>query len=196
MHKEAISATQVQYCSIDENHIGQRIDNYLLFLLKNIPKSRVYKMLRTGEVRVNKKRVKPEYRIQLGDSIRIPPVSLPTVRKNLNPQGPAVMRIADMILYEDDGLLVLNKPAGLAVHGGSGVSYGLIELARSYRADLRYLELVHRLDRDTSGCILIAKKRGVLKELHQQLRMGQVEKIYLTLVHGPVKKQKFNVDAP
>lgn len=160
---------------------GQRIDNFLLRVLKQVPKSHVYKILRGGQVRVNKGRVKADYRLLEGDLVRLPPIwrDLGTPKIALPRPG-----LEARILFEDESLLVLDKPTGLAVHGGSGVSQGVIETLRANRPDAAFLELVHRLDRETSGCLLIAKKRSALRSLHEQLREGSMDKHYLLLVKG------------
>mgnify|MGYP006287634439 CR=1 FL=1 len=171
---------------VDAEHAGQRIDNFLMARLKSVPRSHVYRILRKGEVRVNKGRIRQGYRLQAGDVVRIPPV-----RTGAPAAGPAPVPrglqddLARRILHEDAGLLVLDKPAGLAVHGGSGVSLGAIEALRALRGAAAPLELVHRLDRDTSGCLLIAKRRSALRRLHELLRSGRVEKRYLALLAGP-----------
>jgi 23S rRNA pseudouridine955/2504/2580 synthase len=162
--------------------------------LKGVPKSRIYRLLRKGEVRVNKGRTKPEYRIQRGDQVRIPPVRMAAVGS----PAPSVKeddRLLDAVLYEDERLLVLNKPAGMAVHGGSGLSFGVIEALRALRPAAPFLELVHRLDRDTSGCLLIAKRRSELRTLHELLRNGEVEKRYLLLVQGEWRQGQREVRA-
>lgn len=163
---------------------GQRLDNFLVSRLKGVPKSRVYRLLRRGEVRVNGGRAKPDYRLAEGDQVRIPPVR----RAEPTPSPPggraAGGRLELRILHEDDRLIVLDKPSGMAVHGGSGLSHGVIEALRAARPEAPYLELVHRLDRDTSGCLLIAKRRSTLRSLHELLREGRVEKRYLALVAG------------
>ena len=158
---------------------AQRIDNYLLRRLKGVPKSHVYRVLRSGEVRVNSARVKPDYRLQPGDRVRVPPVRL-----GASAPRPAPRALDLPVVYEDESLLVLDKPAGIAVHGGSGVSFGVIESLRAERPQARVLELAHRLDRDTSGLLVVAKKRSALVELHRMLREGEVEKTYVALVHG------------
>ncbi len=186
----------VQMVTVSDDEAGQRIDNFLLKRLKGVPKSRIYRILRKGEVRVNKKRVKPEYKLLTEDLVRIPPIrvaepnSLPSNKLN------QVTQLEQQIVYEDDYLLVLNKPSGMAVHGGSGLSFGVIEALRSLRQDCRYLELVHRIDRDTSGLLVVAKKRSALREMHRQLREKLVQKDYLTLVHGQWPKGTKSVDAP
>lgn len=186
----------VQYLTIDSDTAGQRIDNFLRARLKGVPKSLVYRIVRKGEVRVNKKRIKPEYKLLDGDIVRIPPVRqseatpLPSVKLN------KVAEIENTILFEDDRLIVLNKPSGTAVHGGSGLSFGLIEGLRALRPNSPFLELVHRLDRETSGCILIAKKRSALRSLHEQLREKTVDKRYLALVSGAWPENRYKVKAP
>jgi 23S rRNA pseudouridine955/2504/2580 synthase len=169
---------------------GQRIDNYLLKILKGVPKSHVYRVLRSGEVRVNKGRAKPEYRLKEGDELRLPPLRLAERTERVIPPDP---RLEKAILFEDEAILALNKPSGLAVHGGSGISFGVIEQLRAQRPQLRFLELVHRLDRDTSGVLLLAKKRSALIALHEALREGQVRKQYLALVLGKWHNAKQSV---
>ena len=174
----------VRYNQVTADESGQRIDNYLLGQLKGVPKSHVYRIIRSGEVRVNKKRIKPPYRIQAGDVIRIPPVRV-SEEKEVNWKGQqAGLRLLDCIIYEDERLLVINKPSGIAVHGGSGLSFGVIEALRHVRPEARYLELVHRIDRETSGCLLLAKKRSTLRALHRLFEAKQIEKIYTALLHG------------
>lgn len=186
----------VQFIEVSADEAGQRIDNFLVRRLKGVPKSRIYRILRKGEVRVNKKRVKPEYKLQAEDSVRVPPIRLAEPGELPSNKLDKVSQLEQHILYEDDCLLVLNKPSGLAVHGGSGLSFGAIEALRSLRSDCRYLELVHRIDRDTSGILLVAKKRSSLRELHRQLREKHVQKDYLTLVHGSWPKKQRSIDAP
>lgn len=177
-------APRVQLVEIDAERAGQRIDNFLLGQLKGVPRTLVYRVLRKGEVRVNKGRVRAEYKLKAGDVVRIPPVRLPEVGDLPNASEQLKELLASSILFENAGLIILNKPAGLAVHGGSGINLGLIEVLRQMRPQERHLELVHRLDRDTSGCIMIAKKRSMLRYLHQQLRDGHVQKYYHALVEG------------
>lgn len=189
----------VRLVAVDAGSDGQRIDNFLLRELKGVPKSRIYNLLRRGEVRVNKGRVKAEYRLQLGDQVRIPPVRMSedAAAAPAAPSQGLQQRLAgDAVLFEDDGLLVLDKPAGLAVHGGSGVSYGLIEALRAMRPEARFLELVHRLDRDTSGCIMVAKKRSALVALHAALRGDGVDKRYLALVAGQWPERRRRIEVP
>ncbi|MCL5050382.1 MAG: pseudouridine synthase, partial [Firmicutes bacterium] len=174
---------QVQWLHIDEDMAGQRIDNFLRTQLKGVPKSMIYRILRKGEVRVNKKRIKPDYKLQAGDEVRVPPVRVAPKTEGPNPNLNIVSQLDSRIVFEDDALIVVNKPAGMAVHGGSGLSFGLIEALRSLRGD-DSLELVHRLDRETSGCLLVAKTRGVLRGLNAQLRDKDMKKIYVALVAG------------
>jgi len=174
----------VQTLQVGEESAGQRIDNFLLSHLKGAPRSLVYRILRRGEVRVNRGRVKPDYRLSVGDQLRIPPLRLAAERVPGSPGPRLLAALRDRIIYEDANLLVLNKPSGLAVHGGSGLSFGAIEALRALRPQARYLELVHRLDRDTSGCLMVAKRRSTLRVLHELLRAGGVDKRYLTLLRG------------
>ncbi|CAB0149899.1 Ribosomal large subunit pseudouridine synthase C [Pseudidiomarina piscicola] len=175
---------KVRWVTIDADYSGQRIDNFLLAQLKGVPKSLVYRIVRKGEVRINKKRCKPDYKLQPGDLVRIPPVRVAEANPLPSAKLDQVQALNDQVLYEDDVLMVLNKPSGLAVHGGSGLQFGLIESLRSLRPDAKQLELVHRLDRETSGCILISKRRSALRSLHQQLREKTMNKQYLALVRG------------
>lgn len=175
---------KVTYVHAGEGDVGQRIDNFLIRLLKHAPRSLVYRILRTGEVRVNGGRAKPDYRLVVGDRIRVPPVR-PQPREPASAPSRSLRElIAGAIIHEDRDLLVVNKPAGVAVHGGSGVSTGVIETLRALRPELRELELAHRLDRDTSGCLLVAKRRAALRNLHAQLRERAMDKHYLALVIG------------
>ena len=179
-----------------EEGAAQRVDNYLTRLLKGVPKSHIYRILRSGEVRVNSGRVGPEHRLKAGDRLRLPPVRTAQRAIATQPATPVTPRLAGRVLHEDDALIVLDKPAGMAVHGGSGVSVGLIEQLRRERPQARFLELVHRLDRDTSGVLLVAKKRPALTGLHAQLREGAAQKFYLTLVSGPWRNAKQAVKLP
>lgn len=184
----------VQHLDISQDQAGQRIDNFLLSLLKGVPKSRIYRILRKGEVRVNKGRVAPSYRLASGDTVRVPPVRLP-VDNSGKPSGALLRRLAAAIIAEDKRLLVLDKPAGMAVHGGSGISAGVIEGLRALRSD-PFMELVHRLDKDTSGCLLIALKRSELRSLHELLRAGKIDKRYLALVQGDWQLGRHECSAP
>ena len=175
---KAAGRPKVTWLEVGEEAAAQRIDNFLFRHLKGVPKSHIYRVLRSGEVRVNSGRVKPEYRLQVGDKVRVPPVrvaeSQPSKARPLNLP----------VVFEDAALIVVDKPSGVAVHGGSGVSYGVIESLRAERPQAKFLELVHRLDRDTSGLLMIAKKRSALVELHRMLREGEVDKTYLAVVKG------------
>ncbi|GBU11903.1 ribosomal large subunit pseudouridine synthase C [Enterobacterales bacterium] len=187
----------VQLIPISEDEAGQRIDNFLLKILKGVPKSMIYRIVRKGEVRVNKKRIKPEYKLLDGDVVRVPPVRV--AERDEVPVSAKLDKVAaltDCILYEDDHLLILNKPSGTAVHGGSGLSFGVIEGLRALRPEARFLELVHRLDRDTSGVLLVAKKRSALRSLHEQLRLKGMQKDYLALVRGEWQSHCKVVQAP
>ncbi|MEG0278081.1 MAG: 23S rRNA pseudouridine(955/2504/2580) synthase RluC [Morganella sp. (in: enterobacteria)] len=187
----------VHFVVVSDDEAGQRIDNFLLARLKGVPKSMIYRIIRKGEVRVNKGRIKPEYKLVEGDSVRIPPVRV--AESNAAPVSAKLDKVAvlaDCVIYEDDHILVINKPAGTAVHGGSGLSFGVIEAMRALRPDARFLELVHRLDRDTSGILLIAKKRSALRALHEQLRLKQMQKDYLALVRGQWQATVKSVQAP
>lgn len=174
----------VEHLEISADEAGQRLDNFLLARMKGVPKSHVYRVLRKGEVRVNKGRAKPEYRLEAGDVVRLPPVRRPEPGAPAPGGRAAGQRLEACILHEDERLLVLDKPSGVAVHGGSGLSHGVIEALRAARPDAPYLELVHRLDRETSGCLVVAKRRSALRALHELLREGRVEKRYLALVRG------------
>ncbi len=186
----------VQWRDIKPEEAGQRIDNFLLRVLKGVPKSRVYRLLRKGEVRVNKGRIGPQYRLVSGDCVRIPPLRLGGDGTRTAPGEAALARLAAAIIHEDERLLVLDKPSGMAVHGGSGVDYGVIEGLRALRPRAPFLELVHRLDRDTSGCLMIAKKRSELRNLHELLRNGDIRKRYLLLVAGDWRQGPWEIDAP
>jgi 23S rRNA pseudouridine955/2504/2580 synthase len=185
-------AIAAQFVTITEEEAGQRIDNYLLRVCKGVPKSHIYRILRSGEVRVNKGRIDQLYRLQSGDLVRIPPIRLAEKAAGNAPVPGAEFHI----VHEDSHLLVIDKPAGVAVHGGSGVSYGVIEQLRASRPDAKFLELVHRLDRETSGLLLLAKKRSALTNLHEQMRDGKTDKRYLTLAVGDWKNPRQHVKFP
>jgi len=180
---------KVRTVEVGEEHAAQRIDNFLLRELRGVPKSHVYRVLRSGEVRVNSGRVGPDYRLQIGDRVRVPPVRVSTAVRTAKPAEFPVV-------HEDAALLVIDKPAGIAVHGGSGVSYGVIESLRASRPQAKLLELAHRLDRDTSGLLVVCKKRSALVEMHRMLRDGEVEKIYTTIVKGAPAEDAFDIDEP
>jgi len=186
----------VTWVTIDESSESQRIDNFLFKHLKGVPKSHVYRILRSGEVRVNSKRVDATRRLVVGDVLRIPPVRSSRPVDNGEPKAAAPQMLSRHILYQDDALLVLNKPSGMAVHGGSGISRGVIEQMRLEHPEFKFLELVHRLDRETSGVLLLAKKRSALVELHRAMREGETEKRYLTLVKGQWHNAKQSVKLP
>lgn len=186
----------VVFKTIDDSAAGQRIDNYLLTQLKGLPRSRVYRLIRKGEVRVNKKRVEQTYRLALEDIVRIPPVQMDAQQLPIKLNDAVTERLNQSVLYEDKQLLIINKPPGMAVHGGSGIQAGVIEYLRAIRPENKFLELAHRLDRDTSGCLMIAKSRAALVELHELLRERKVRKIYRVLVVGTWPKQVHKVDAP
>ncbi|MGO2508244.1 23S rRNA pseudouridine(955/2504/2580) synthase RluC [Vibrio hibernica] len=190
--------TEIKFIEIDADMAGQRIDNFLRNQLKQIPKSMIYRILRKGEVRVNKKRIKAEYKLQAGDSVRIPPVKI-TLEEDapqISTKLEKVSELENCIIFEDDSLLILNKPSGTAVHGGSGLKFGAIEALRALRPDARFLELVHRIDRDTSGILLVAKKRSALRHLQAQFREKTVQKYYFALVMGQWKPSCKAVKAP
>lgn len=186
----------VRHLTVSADSSGQRLDNFLTRELKGVPRTRLYRALRKGEIRVNKGRVKADYRLVTGDLVRIPPLRVPAPSDPPRIPRRWYEELAARVVYEDGELLVINKPAGLAVHGGSGLSFGLIECLRQMRPEDRYLELVHRLDRDTSGLILVARRPAALRELHRQLREDKVDKRYLALVAGNWPKNRRVVEAP
>lgn len=189
-------STGVQKVTVHVDDEGQRVDNYIQRVSGGLPKSRLYKIIRKGEVRVNGKRIKPEYRVQADDIVRLPPMYTKE-KAAVGDVSPRLQKLLnDAVIYEDDAVLVLNKPAGLAVHGGSGVNIGLIEALRQIRTQDRSLELVHRLDRDTSGCLLVAKKRSMLRRLHAAMREGHIRKHYSALVTGRWDKNIKEINAP
>lgn len=196
MTTPAIPTSGVQLLEVAPELAGQRIDNFLRTQLKGVPKTLIYRILRKGEVRVNKGRIKPEYKLQAGDVVRVPPLRL-AERDEPAPLAQSLLeRLEAAIVYEDKALIVLNKPAGIAVHGGSGLNYGVIEAFRQLRPDAKDIELVHRLDRDTSGLLMIAKKRSMLRHLHEALRGDGVDKRYMALVRGNWPTAKKKVSAP
>lgn len=187
-----ISEKAAAFFTIDESSEHQRIDNFLTKLLKGVPKSHVYRILRSGEVRVNKKRIDADFRLTLGDVVRIPPTKSTVIIKPIE-NIPKISLFINAILFEDDALLVIDKPAGFAVHGGSGISRGVIEQLRLERPKAKFLELVHRLDRETSGVLMLAKKRSALVALHEAIRNNQTDKRYIVLVQGEWLEQKKRV---
>ena len=198
LRKVPENAPAVRTIEVDEEAAGQRLDNFLVRLLKGVPRSHLYRMVRTGEVRVNSRRIDVTYRVAAGDRVRIPPVrtaGAPPAGRPA-PATPRAPLLGHAVLLEDDHLLIIDKPAGMAVHGGSGVSRGVIEQLRLERPQSRFLELVHRLDRDTSGVLLLAKKRSALTHLHAQLRDGTVEKHYLAVVKGEWRRSRQTVSLP
>lgn len=185
------TAPAVRFLEVDAERAGQRLDNFLIGLCKGVPKSHLYKAIREGQVRVNKGRISADYRLKQGDTIRVPPLRLPA------PGLPRIVPPATFaVMYEDDALLVIDKPAGVAVHGGSGVSFGVIEQLRAARPDAKFLELAHRLDRDTSGLLLIAKMRKSLLSLHDMMRQGQGRKHYQALITGDWVNDKQHLRQP
>jgi 23S rRNA pseudouridine955/2504/2580 synthase len=186
---------RVRLVIVTADEAGQRIDNFLARYLKGVPKSHIYRVIRRGEVRVNSGRIRAQYKVKAGDSVRIPPVRVAESGGAAGKTGP-LRSLAPCILFENERCLVINKPAGMAVHGGSGLSYGVIEALRAERSADSYLELAHRLDRDTSGCLLIAKRRSFLRSVHEQLREGRVRKLYLALVAGHWSGGRQKVDVP
>lgn len=185
----------VRFLTVDSHSDGQRLDNYLIGQLKGVPKSWVYRVVRRGEVRVNKGRSRPERRVQAGDVVRVPPVR---IAERVSDAVPVALceRIEAAVVHEDDVLLVVDKPAGIAVHGGSGVSHGVIEILRAARPAAPFLELAHRLDRETSGCLMIARQRSMLRKLQQMQRDGSIRKRYLALLAGRTRKGSWRVDQP
>jgi 23S rRNA pseudouridine955/2504/2580 synthase len=192
---KGLSKGSATWHEVGDEGAQQRVDNYLTRLLKGVPKSHIYRILRSGEVRVNSRRVGPAHRLEIGDRLRLPPVQ--TARATESKSAPRPLpRFSGRIVHEDEALVVVDKPSGVAVHGGSGVSSGVIEQLRRERPHARFLELVHRLDRETSGVLVLAKKRSALTELHRQLREGEVEKVYLALARGRWADAKRTVKLP
>ncbi|MDX1800866.1 MAG: 23S rRNA pseudouridine(955/2504/2580) synthase RluC [Marinobacter sp.] len=186
----------VQWATIDADQAGQRLDNYLMARTRGVPRSLIYRVIRKGEVRVNKGRVKPDTKLKLGDQVRIPPMTQ-TRQAPVNAPGSRVQGVMEAaVVFEDEHMLVVNKPSGIAVHGGSGLDFGLIEVLRAARPDARFLELVHRLDRDTSGLVMVAKKRAALRILQDELRQRRVRKRYHALVEGAWPASLERVEVP
>ncbi|MGV6827546.1 MAG: 23S rRNA pseudouridine(955/2504/2580) synthase RluC [bacterium] len=187
---------KVRTVTVDEGSAGQRIDNFLLRELKGVPRTHIYRLLRKGEVRVNKGRVKPTRRLEVGDLVRIPPVRTAEQGSPGKVPHKKMELIEDAVIFEDDRYLFVNKPSGMAVHGGSGVSFGVIELLRASRPNAPFLELAHRLDRDTSGCLMLAKKRSALRTLQDLQRRGRVDKRYQALLWGQWRRDRQQVTVP
>jgi len=180
---------------IDVDSQGQRLDNFLIRILKGVPRSHVYRLIRSGQVRVNSGRVRAGYRLKQGDRVRVPPVARnPPVRSPV--PGQTLQWLAERILYEDSRILLLDKPAGMAVHGGSGIAFGCIEALRALKPSLHQADLVHRLDRGTSGCLVVSKRRSALRQLHAVLREGGMEKRYLALVRGQWQHGQIDIEQP
>ena len=187
---------KVQLLRIQQAHNGQRVDNFLMREMRGVPRSRIYRLIRRGEVRINKKRCKPEKKLQVGDQLRIPPYT-GTESREVAKLNPGLRDfLLDNILYEDEQVLVINKPSGLAVHGGSGIRLGLIEALRQIKPDWKQLELAHRIDRDTSGCVVVCKNSICLKHIQREFKAKTINKTYLALVHGSWPKEIKAVDAP
>ncbi len=194
--EESENRLSVQFIEITDAHEGQRLDNFLIKILKGVPKSRIYRIIRKGEVRINKGRCDVKRKLIIGDIVRVPPIRV--AEKTENIPAPAYLKnhLENNILFEDDVILVINKPSGYAVHGGSGTSSGIIETLRELRTENRFLELVHRIDKGTSGCLIIAKKRSALRKLHEYFRGDGVKKSYLALLVGRWEEKKSLVDQP
>ncbi|WP_336366852.1 23S rRNA pseudouridine(955/2504/2580) synthase RluC [Marinobacter sp. C2H3] len=186
----------VRLVSVDADNDGQRLDNFLMAQLRDVPRSIIYRIVRKGEVRINKGRARPDTRLRAGDQVRIPPVVRKEQKPEVRPGSRVQSVMEDAVVFENDELLVVNKPSGIAVHGGSGLSFGLIEVLRAARPATRFLELVHRLDRDTSGLVMIAKKRSALRFLQDELRQKRITKVYHTLVVGGWPAGVAQVDEP
>ena len=187
---------RVHFITVEHEHAGRRLDNFLITHLKSVPRCRIYRMVRTGEVRVNKGRIKQSYRLQSGDKIRIPPVYLVCQKANLPIPEYLSKLVKNSIIYEDEHLLALNKPANIAVHGGSGIGHSIIGILREQRPEAEFLELAHRLDRGTSGCLLIAKDHKTLRTVHDLLKTGAVKKRYLALLKGTLQTPTRQVNVP
>lgn len=186
----------VSWFDVDEHQAGQRVDNFLITRLKGVPKSRIYRLIREGQVRVNKKRIKAESRLSVGDQVRVAPIRYQTADEREVPVSDQVANdLLKRVVYEDEGLMVVNKPSGIAVHGGSGVAYGLIEALRAATGK-KYLELIHRIDRDTSGLVMVSKKRSTLKHLQDLLREHKIQKTYACVVKGQVSLDLQLIDLP
>ncbi len=196
MTAKIIEQRQVSFLTVDDEHADRRLDNFLIGHFGSIPKTRIYQMIRKGEVRVNKGRIKQDYRLQTGDMVRVPPVYLTPRENSSRAPGRLSALIRNSIIHEDEYLIAINKPSNVAVHSGSGVEYGVIEILRAQRPEAHFLELVHRLDRATSGCLLIAKDHKTLRGMHDLLKSGAVKKNYLALMKGQLMDSLRTVDMP
>jgi 23S rRNA pseudouridine955/2504/2580 synthase len=196
MTAKKVEQRQTSFLIVDEEHAERRLDNFLIGHFGSLPKTRIYQMIRKGEVRVNKGRIKQNYRLQTGDMVRIPPVRLSTQENPSIPPEFLSDLIANSVIHEDEYLITINKPSNIAVHSGSGIQHGVIEILRAQRPDAHFLELVHRLDRATSGCLLIAKDHKTLRDMHDLLKNGLVKKNYLALLKGQLTDTLRIVDAP
>jgi len=191
-----VTVKKARFVTIESEFEGQRLDNFLLRELKGVPRTYIYRIVRKGEVRVNKGRIQVKYRLQAGDVVRIPPVRQAEEKQGTPHQG-LQSKLENAVLYEDKQLIIINKPSGMAVHGGSGISFGVIETMRAMRPEEKYLELAHRLDRDTSGCLILTKRRSALKMIHDLQLRKKIEKKYLALVYGSWgKKTSIKIDVP
>lgn len=196
LQNPSLKCSNIEHVNVSREYENQRIDNYLFNKLKGIPKTRIYRLLRKGEVRVNKKRVQASYRLQAGDIIRLPPVYRDEKAPVAVPKTHTIQFLASRLLYEDEDILIINKPSGMPVHAGSTVKVGVIEALRHLFPNMPHLELAHRLDSETSGCLLLAKRRRVLRELHDLFRAGSVSKIYWALTKGKWKRSELCVSLP
>ena len=194
MTAKKVEQRQVSFLTVDEEHAERRLDNFLIGHFGSLPKTRIYQMIRKGEVRVNKGRIKQNYRLQTGDMVRIPPVHITLREIPSKPPERLSELIRNSIIYEDEYLLAINKPSNIAVHSGSSVQFGVIEILRAQRPEAHFLELVHRLDRATSGCLLIAKDHKTLRAMHDLLKSGEVKKMYLALLKGHLLNTLQTVD--
>lgn len=194
MTAKKVEQRQVSFLTVDEEHAERRLDNFLIGHFGSLPKTRIYQMIRKGEVRVNKGRIKQNYRLQVGDMVRIPPVHITPRETTCKPPERLSESIRNSIIYEDEHLIAINKPSNVAVHSGSNVQFGVIEILRAQRPEAHFLELVHRLDRATSGCLLIAKDHKTLRAMHELLKSGEVNKIYLALLKGHLMNTLQTVD--
>jgi len=194
MKAKKVEQRQVSFLTVDEEHAERRLDNFLIGHFGSLPKTRIYQMIRKGEVRVNKGRIKQNYRLQTGDMVRIPPVHITPRETPCKPPEGLSELIRNSIIYEDEFLIAINKPTNIAVHSGSNVQFGVIEVLRAQRPEAHFLELVHRLDRATSGCLLIAKDHKTLRAMHDILKSGEVKKMYLALLKGQLMSALQTVD--